>query len=67
MGVLFQRHDEREGVLQNLFDGSLFINHPELRDALLNRYCVRLAQRAYYSDDGSLCQDCYYSLDPDDQ
>ncbi|XP_043604784.1 uncharacterized protein LOC122577514 [Bombus pyrosoma] len=66
MGNPFRGHEERDGAYQN-FSEELFVNHPELYNELLYRYCVRLTQHAYYSVNGSLCQDCYYDLDPDDQ
>jgi hypothetical protein len=67
MGVIFRSHEGEDEVVPNLSHKSFFNNHPELRNALLNYYCIRLTQRANRCDVGLLCQDCYYSLDPEDQ
>jgi hypothetical protein len=67
MGVTFRSHEERISEFPNLPDGLVPVDHPEVYEELLSCHCVQLVQRTYYFNDHSLCQDCYYHLDPDDQ
>jgi hypothetical protein len=67
MGLTFHSHEEITSESPNISVGLQPVDHPEVYEKLLSCHCVRLVQRAYYFNDHSLCQDCYYHLDPDDQ